>query len=78
MVRKGLLTGFFQHSITPILYHSQFGAFDDSRLKDKLLLNSLRMQMPRQLLLAVRFGIQDIMFLKRLQLMQEKHQHDAD
>ena len=38
----------------------------------------LRMQMPREVFLAVRFGVQYIMFLKGLQLMQKKHQHEAD
>jgi hypothetical protein len=41
-------------------------------------LSLLCMQMSSQFFFAVRLGIQHIVFLKRLQLMQEKHQYDAD
>ncbi len=39
---------------------------------------SLRMQVSCQFLFAIRFGVHDIVLLKRLQLMQQKHQHNTD
>ena len=53
-------------------------AASNFRIPDTLCHSLLRMQMPREILLAVRFGVQHIVFLKGLQLMQQKHQHDAD